>query len=1022
MKKLNLLLLLLSISWGSFSQEIIKGVVKDFGGIPLLGVSIIEKGTKNGTITDFDGVYQIEVAPNSTLVFSYLGFKTQEIKINGKTSINITMEEDAENLDEIVIVGYGKQKKESVLSAISQIKGEDLVKAGSPNVVNSLSGITPGLNIVQSSGKPGFDEGEIYIRGNANPLILVDGVEIVGGIANIDPRDIENVSVLKDGAATAVYGVRGANGVIIFTTKRGKIGPPKFSSSSQFAVKTLNNRPNMLNAYSGLSALNDAVLNDQAYTSGYTDPEDLINWQNGGSPYLYPDTNWQDVVLKDYATSLNQTLSMRGGTDLVKYYASVGYLQEGDITKTEKLFNFDPAFDFKRYSFRGNLDFTLSKTTRLKTSVSTRFENTNQPGSGSISFLNLYRASPLTTPIYPAEVMELFADPLYPGISEWRLGTGAGSDDYNMYADLNANYTGSQQNTKTVFSMDFELEQDLDFITKGLSFTGKYNYVSNYNTVRKYIYDGPRLDRYYLNTDGTWISTEGRNYERRTYTEGNESISYSQQISYYRAQLNYKRSFGKHNVTGMGLFSRNERIINTTFPYYNEDWVSRFTYNYASKYFFQVSGTYNGDETFAEGYRFKFFKSIEAGINLAKEDFVKKNIPALNNFKIRYSYGETGSKAGLGGSRWEYLSYYENITSTTLRSRYFFGEDINPLLTIIGETQIGNPELTWATVSKQNLGVDFGLFNNKLSGTVDFFNEKRDGLIGVPSSAIVPLFYGSTATLAFENYGASKRQGYEVALTYKGNIKGDFKYSVTGFYGFNENRILKSVADGAGTPEYSQLSGKPAGTTALLQDDGYFQNIDEVVNYPDFAGGPGLGDYRYVDYNADGSVVASDTDDFVKYDLPASPEHSFSLNFNFNYKSWNLSALLNGISGHKGLVNTNIAYALPGGNPTGRYSQLDYWTPTNTDAAYPAVHVLNTNNLTNSTARIVNLDYIKLRSLQLGYNFDVSNVKNISKLNVYVSGNNIFTISNIDYGDPEGNNPGSYPVLSRFNLGLNVSL
>jgi len=1021
MKKLNLLLLLISISWGSFSQDIIKGIVKDSGGIPLPGVSVVEKGTQNGTSTDFDGVYQVKVSPNATLVFSYIGFKEQEIKVTGKSSLNITMIEDTESLAEIVIIGYGQQKKESVLGAISQVKAEAIIESGSTNLTSALSGVSAGLNVVQSSGQPGQEAGDIYIRGNADPLILVDGVEIVGGFSNIDPRDVESISILKDGSATAVYGIKGSNGVIIITTKRGKIGRPVVSFTSEFSLKTVPEGPNVLDAYTAQSALNVGILNDQAYNNGYSSAADLANWKSGDLPYLYPDVNWEDTVLNNYATSFNQTVAVRGGTEFVKYYASAGYLQEGDITKTEQLFNYDPKFKFSRYSFRANLDFSLTKTTKLKTSISSRLEDTNQPGTNSTAFLALYTLAPGSViPYYPASVMEQYPDPLYPGEAEVRIGAGP-----NMYGSLNR--SGSSNTVKTVFSIDLELEQKLDFITKGLTFTGKYNYISNYESTSKISYDqtvSSQQDSFQLLRDGTWFSSEGVDYEDPLYyIEGSESINNSQDISYTRAQLNYVRSFEKHNVSGLAIFSRNKRVTNVTYPFFNEDYIGRVTYDYDTRYFFEASGTYNGDETFADGYRYKFFPSFAVGINLAKEDFVKNAFPALNNFKVRYSYGETGTKIGLGANRWQYISYYDYATSAAERrpgSRYFFGELIDDALTVLKQDQIGNTELTWATDAKQNIGVDFGLFNNKISGFVEFFKQNRDGLINRPTGDVSTML-GLDTAYPFANIGATERHGYEVSLTYKNRIGNGLNYSVTGFYGFNESRVLSSPADGPGTPGYTAVAGKPIGASSLIQADGYFQNIDEVVNYPTFSGTPGLGDYRYIDYNANGTVISSATEDQVRFDLPDSPKHSYSFKLGASYKGWSASALITGITGHKGLINADIAYALPDGAASGRVEQLDYWTPTNTDAQYPALHVLTDPNTTGSTARIISLDYIKLRSMNIGYNFNMDNNKNISDLKIYINGNNLFTISDIDYGDPEGNTPGAYPMLRRFNLGINLN-
>ncbi|SDS58629.1 TonB-linked outer membrane protein, SusC/RagA family [Polaribacter sp. KT25b] len=1016
MKKLNLLLLLISISWGAFSQDVIKGIVKDSGGIPLPGVSVMEKGTQNGTSTDFDGVYQIKVSSNATLVFSYLGFKGQEIKVTGKSTLNVIMKEDTESLAEIVIVGYGAQKKESVLGAISQVKAEAIVQSGAANITNALSGLSAGLNVVQSSGQPGSDAGEIYIRGNSNPLILVDGVEVVGGFSNIDPRDVESISTLKDGAATAVYGIRGANGVIIITTKRGKIGKPVVSVTSEVSIKLYPDRYDSLDAYTAESARNVGLYNDAAFDSGFASTTDLNHWKEGDLPYIYPNTDWVGYTTKDFATSFNQSISVRGGTESVKYYASAGYLQEGDITNSEQFFNFDPEYKFERYSFRGNLDFTLSKTTKLKTSVSSRIEDQNSAG-GSGSFLGLYTVSPSAgVPYYPAEVMEQYPDPLYPGLAEIR---------FPISVTVGNNLAGSTNTLKTIFSIDFQLEQDLDIITKGLKFTGKYNYISNYQTSSSISFDSSlesRLDRYDLLRDGTWDSFEGADYERPfDFNLGNEGINNTQDITNIRANLNYNRSFGKHNVSGLALFTRNKRISNTTFPYFEEAWVGRATYNYDAHYFVEFNGSYNGDETFYTGNKFMFFPSYSLGINLAKEKWVKEAIPALNNFKIRYSNGKTGNKSGLGSNRWQYLSYYDSANPRETW-RYRFGEGDTGRLSVIRQTQLGNEDLTWSTVTKQNLGVEFGLFKNKITGEVEVFKDKREDQISRPS-ATVPAYFGSSVALPFANIGASESHGLEASLTYKNKTKGGFKYSATAIYGFYENRVLISAADGPGTPEYTKVAGKPAGASSLLQTDGYFQNIDELVNYPIYAGEPGLGDYRYIDYNANGTVVGTNLEDQIRFDLPKSPQHSFSLNLKGSYKNWSVSALINGITGHKGLENSSLAYALPSGDAVGRYEQLDYWTPTNTNASYPALHgdSVDPNLVAGTTARIISLDYIKLRSMNIGYNFNMDNNESIKTFKLYISGTNLFTFSDMKYADPEGNNPGSYPMLQRINLGLNMS-
>ena len=1022
MQKIKLLIAMCFISSIGWAQGItIKGVVSDNSGT-LPGASVIVKGSAAsgiiGTITDIDGNYTLSVGSNDVLLVSFMGYDTQEIPVAGKTTINITLESNSENLDELVVIGYGSQKKESVLGAISQITADEILESGSSNLTNALNGLSPGLSIVQTSGAPGGDDGEIFIRGNSDPLILVDGVEILGGISNIDPSDVASVSTLKDGAATAVYGIRGANGVIIITTKRGKMGKAKVSFKSEFTLKDYIDGEESMDAYAAKSAWNAGSLNEEIYTAYNTD-EALQHWKDGDLPYMYPNTNWSDYMTKDFATSFNQNISVRGGNKFVTYFASAGYLQEGDIFKTEQLYDYDPEYKFKRYSFRGNLDFKISKTTKLKTSISSRLEDVSK--AAEISTLALYTADPGdVVPYFPEEVMEQYPDANYPGLVEMRYGAGP-----NLYKTTNAN--GMSQTNTTIFSADFELEQKLDFITPGLKFTAKYNYIGKYGSQSSVTLDKTtwaRINTFSLASDGTWTSLDGIQEEApyEYFTQGGETVKNTSDITYYRAQLNYVRSFGKHNVTGLALFSRNKKVSGTAFPYYTEDWVGRATYNYDAKYFAEVSGSYNGDETFAEGYRFQFFPSFAVGVNLAQQPIVQDLIPTLNNFKVRYSYGQTGSKSGLGTNRWQYLSYYNTLGANNGQTRYWFGEDLNVPLTVLAETVVGNPTLSWATVTKQNIGLDFGLYDNRVSGSVEFFKDNREGLIQ-RLSATVPEFYGSTAALPYVNIGETESHGYEVSLSYKNTTTDGFGYSATGFYAFNENRVLVSALDGTGTASYATVAGKPAGASTLLQSDGYFQSIDEVVNYPSIAGGAALGDYRYIDYNANATVLADDTEDNVRFDLPKSPKNSLSLRLGCSYKGWSLSALISATVGHEGLVNSKLAYALSSGQASGTYDQLDYWTPTNTSAEYPALHTsLNNPNLLSNTAMIVDLDYIKLRSMNLAYNFDMRKNKKISSMQLYMSGNNLLTFSHLDYGDPEGNSPGSYPILRRINLGFKLTL
>lgn len=1027
MKLKIITLLLCCFSLLSARSQTISGKVTDESGIPLPGVNIIIKGTQSGSVTDFEGDFTIKAKEKDILQFSYIGFKDQEVTINSQDTITIVMAEDSAELDEVIVVGYGTQKKESVLSAISQIKGTEIIEAGATNIVNALSDLSPGVTIVQGSGQPGADAGDIFIRGKTDVLVLIDGVETVGGFAYLNPDDIENISILKDGAATAVYGIRGANGVVIVTTKRGKIGKPKVNITSEVSAEIFKNDYNTLDAFTAEGLRNIAANNDGVYNIGYSTPEDLAHYRDQDLPFLYPDTDWIDYTFRDAQVSYNQSISLRGGTEFVKYFASASYLQRNDITESREFFDFDPEHRLKRYSFRANLDFTLSKTTLLKTSVSNRVENVNTAGTSTSagSYLGLYNLPPGGgVPFYPEEALEQYPDPLYPGLVEVR---------FPISQQVGNALGGVTNNNRANFNISFELQQELDFITPGLNFNGRYNFVSNNVSQRNTRFNtalNVRLDRYDLERDGTWNSFEGADFEFDLgFIEANEGINNTEEIEYVKGQFDYNRSFGKHNVTGLAAVSRNRRISNVDFPFFEEVWVSRAVYNYDTRYFFEASATYSGDESFGPGNRFELFPAFALGVNLAKESFIKKHIPALNNFKIRYSYGQTGQKNGLKIAnsdparfeRYQYLGAYEYINPQGTR-RFIFGEDGTTAQSILSETQIANPDLSWAIVTKQNIGVEFGLYDNKISGELEFFKDEREGEIARLTSSNVPLYFGSTAALPFANIEASESQGMEVTLTYKNTTQSGIKYSMTGIYGFNENRVLQKSTDGVGTPEYAASAGKPANTTAVLQTDGYFQNIDEVVNYPNYTG-VGLGDLRYIDYNANGTVIGSTLEDQIRFDLPRAPQHTFSLKLNGSYNGWSLGAVIGGVTGHKNLIDGSLLYALPGGVAAGRPDQLDYWTPTNTDARYPALHIVenNPNLAAANTNRIVSLDYIKLRSVNIAHNFDMTNSNTVSKLRLYLNGSNLLTFSDLDYADPEGNRPGVFPILPRITLGLNMT-
>ncbi|MEN6321996.1 MAG: TonB-dependent receptor [Proteiniphilum sp.] len=1026
-------------SIGMFAQSIaVSGTVRDDKGEPLIGVTIQIKGMSAGTVTDINGGFSLSnVPPNSTLLFSYIGFATQEIAVGNRKVVDVVMSEDDNLLEEVVVVGYGIQKKESAVAAISQVKGDDMLKMTSSNITNALTGQVPGVSIVQNSGQPGAEAGKIYIRGisswvQSDPLVLVDGVE--RDFNNIDPNEIETLSVLKDASATAVFGVRGANGVILITTKRGTKGDVKVSATAEVIAKQPINVIAPMSSYATTLVMNEAYKNDNNW--GNLLPNELIeHYRTQDMPYIYPNTNWQELMLKDVGFSNKYNVNVTGGTDFARVFASISYLYDDDIIKTVKQPTYDPTWRFNRYNYRFNIDTDLTKSTVLSLDAGGFIGVRNSPYETSAQRLYrpIYMLGPMVSPAgYPAEVLEEYPDFARPDEVGYRIaGTGFPNSENPMVAN---NYSGQRTVKQTDLNATIHLKQKLDFVTKGLSADAKVAYTHNMAYVREWSYDAIT---WHLNPDASWTRYKGRggtidseeaampvNYLGES-VEGTPFRSW-----YFEASVDYARTFDKHSVTGLLLGQRRKRQNNVEYPRFDEGLIGRVTYDYASRYLMEVNLAYNGSEQFAPENRYGLFPSFAVGWNLHHEDFFKFFKPVISRFKIRASYGEVGSDAS--SNRWLYTSSYVNQKSVYGNDKYFPGLNTNNAYNSpIIEENAANINAKWERAVKQDIGMEMSFLKNDMFVlTLDFFKENRDQILLDRQS--VPAWFG--VGMKQQNLGQTKTHGYEVELKYQ-RTTGDFFYWVKPSVSFSDNRII-ARDEPVYKPSYQKQAGHRIFTEFGYVSTGMIQNVNEQMNSARFGGGMmGLGDSQWVDFNGDGVI---DENDRVALGYSTNyPLYNYSLGGGFSYRNFDFDFLLQGVSHFSKVVVD--AYSWPLHRLTNHVFeyQTDVWSPSNRDAFFPAYHFdanRTHNNISDGATRSTNMfdaSYIRLKSIGVTYTVPKKWVSEMSldKLSVYLRGNNIFTWApNYPLADPEGSDGsngrlvyGYYPLLRRFSLGLQIS-
>lgn len=1007
----------------------IKGSVIDEDSKPVPGVAVLVKGRPElgGTMTDENGEFAFNVPSNSTVQFSCIGYKTVERSASQTLDWLITLQEESVALEGTVVVGYGVQRKESVVGAITQVKAEDLEKTGTTNITNALAGKVSGLLVYSQNGAPGQSDATLILRGLSSwngsaPLVMVDGIE--RSMSMLSPTDIASISVLKDASATAVYGAKGANGVILVTTKTGSKGAPKFSINVEQGLNSPMWTPEHVDAGTVTRMANIAYKNTQSFGSQFSD-EVIKKYEDQSDPMRYPDVHWYDLLQKQFATSTNADFSVSGGSDRVRYYLGVSYVHEGSIVK-----EIYPGTNFAsdRINYRMNLDWDVTKSTLLSFKVggvTNMVKNLASHSGSSWLFSTIYQSPTITFPAYyPADVLKQYPDPNYPDADSDRVGANQGSKFDNPYSALaDPDYV---KNVNYRLFTDLILTQKLDFITVGLSATAKFGMTSSYARVSQkastnFAKWNINWDAYDAGNTDIWEIQGGSS----NYVWNDKPFSITQDnspsgvgfITYLEGSLNYSRKFSrKHNVSALALYNQRQYNSGASFPKRNQSFVGRVTYDYKGKYLFEGNIGVTGSEQFSPDYRYGVFPSAAVGYIVSKEKFWKRAMPWWSTMKIRYSNGWVGSDAS--GSNWLYYSSWKQT------SGYY------------QEEAAANVTARWETAHKQDLGFEIGFLKDRLTVNVDLYDEKRNDMLMPP---VVTAFVG----VAYKdvNAGALKKHGFEVEVNWQNTTSGGFTYNFGGMIGLSENRITK-YGDAPYAPEYQKYAGTPlqsARTGDQLIDDKFFGSIDEIHGYPNYATEwtnvvPGV--YKFLDYVPDGKISQQDLH-VLKGSAYAPGVYSF--NVGGAYKGLTFKVLCTGTIGK--YINYKRVNIVPfyAGAYVIHDSHLNYWTPTNRDSDIPALSFSDemyawgggSSTYPGYDLAIPDFtwkrsDYMTVKEVMLSYRFSGPNIKRIlgvKHLAVGLICNNLWTFSNITDTDPQRltTAANSYPTMRMLKLNVNLA-
>ena len=1062
----------------------VSGVVQDDNGDPLYGAFVVEKGTTNGVSTDIDGKFSIVAPADAVLEFQFIGYLTQEIQLTASEQLLLVqMETDANLMEEVVVTAFATQKKINVTGAISAVNGTDLVASPVANISNALIGNTPGVSGLQTSGEPGRNQSNIYVRGistygESTPLIIIDGVEQASEQAfsafnAMDANEIASISVLKDASSTAVYGVRGANGVIIVTTKRGQVGKPVISASANFGLTSASNLQEGTTAYEYALFRNEAIRNEQnAYAgneglSAYIyDDYDLWKFKNNrdftpqevdamthlsdaqkeqlkNSPALYyASRNLYKEQFSKVAPQYQANVNISGGTDKVKYFVSFGYFRQEGITNAVEYYGSNTGSVFNRYNFRSNFDINVTDNLKITINSAGQFGETTGPGNSAdpydlssrykIIMQYIYDANPFISPgIVDGKLIRGFA-----GISGSVQNPLSGKTNSSI-GEQNALYNLLISGSGTIFNSlldnSIKLEHTMDYLLPNLRAYATVSYQDNYNRYVKYT---PSIPSY----------TVQRNAENPNILEffggsmgsgSFDSWGYSNWNKFYvDAGMDWFESYGKHNVSALLLAKASKYTMPS--DSYNVasgimGFVGRVTYNYDDRYMAEVNVGYNGTEQFAEGKRFGLFPAISAGwVPTAEEWFPKNEI--FTFMKLRASYGEVGNDRLGAARRYYYLpnTYYLNQTGYYLGNSD--GSSANTYFSGATEGVLGNPDITWERARKYDVGVETKFFSDRLSVDFDYFYEKRDNIL--TTLGTIPAIYGvSSNAVPPANVGITENKGYELVLGWQDTV-GDFTYSIGGDLSWSRNKIIFKAEANNPYPWMNQ-TGHAIGQRFGLVSDGLFNTQDELANRPYntyTSNQATLGDIRYKDLDGDGLINQNDV---APIGFPNYAQYHFNVKLHLAWKGLDLRMLFTGSA--NGSYYLNSGYTIPFFKNAGNAWKWQYdgrWTAekyaagekiTYPRAAYAATS--SHNNYLTSDYWMVSTNHFKLKNVELGYTFNVKkgvlSQLNVQSLRLFMNANNIYTFKNAltPYGiDPETTDGSTYlyPLTRVFTFGVNL--
>lgn len=1014
---------MLAICTSAFAQNKtikVSGTVTDEQNQPLIGVNVTIQGvTGFGTTTDVDGKYTIEMEPYNRLVFSYIGFVEQEILIKEQTKQNVVLkEDDATSLDEVIITGTGVQKKLTVTGAVTQISMDDIASTSTSNLTNMLAGNVPGVMAMQSSGQPGQNTSEFWVRGistfgaGSSALVLVDGFP--RDLNEISIEDIESFTVLKDASTTAIYGSKGANGVILITTKKGKAGKVNVDAKFEAAYNTRTMTPEFADGYSYASMMNEALItrNQEPEYS----PEELEILKLGLDPDLYPNVDWQDLLLRNGAMTYRGSLNLSGGGNTARYFISGSYLNEQGMYKVDENIkkDYDTNANSQLYNYRMNVDVDITKTTLVKVGVSGSLRKMNEPGRA----VNVWEALMRQNPI---EIPAMYSDGRFP-----TRGVDADTNPWVLTTQ-----TGYNETWNNKIQTNITLEQKLDFITKGLSFVGRFGYdTNNGSNIRRMKMPELYKANKQRNEAGELVFNRIAAEQKMSQESGSSGSRYE----YLEAELHYNRGFKDHNIGATLKYNQNSSIstvgiggdIINGIARRNQGLAGRISYNWKNRYFADFNFGYNGSENFAKGHQFGFFPAMSAAWNVAEEGFIRNNAKWINMFKIRYSYGKVGNDNL--GARFPYLYTIAGVD----RGYQWADLGYNKSYTGLAYTSLANNNVTWEIATKHDLGIDLALFNDKFGLTVDYFNEYREGIYMTRN--YVSYMVGLNGLAPTANVGKVSSEGFDGNFHYNQKL-GEWDLTLRGNITYSKNTIEDRDEENA-YYKYQLQKGYRVNQARGLIAAGMFSDYEEIRNYPTQQFGEVMpGDLKYKDVNGDGIV---DGGDVVAIGATERPNLIYGVGLSARWKSFDFNIHFQGAGKSSYCIQGPSVYAFSQkeiGNilpdlVDGRWidSTISGTEATmNPNASYPRLsYGGNSNNYRASTFWLRNGSYLRLKTLEIGYNLPQKWVNKIYSKNIrlFFIGTNLLTFSEFKLWDPEmGSTTGAhYPLAKTFSFGFNISM